>query len=134
MHYIYDSNKIVITKTVLLYIETQGDFMNSKLKKISIILAITGIIALILLSGLINQIARKRFRTQSYDDMEMTARVKIANFETSMNEQLTLVLQMMKMPSIKAYLINPDDEAIREAAIKDLLTFKDSFSGRYLQI
>ena len=104
--------------------------MNSKLKKISIILAITGIIALILLSGLINQIARKRFRTQSYDDMEMTARVKIANFETSMNEQLTLVLQMMKMPSIKAYLINPDDEAIREAAIKDLLTFKDSFKSK----
>ena len=62
--------------------------------------------------------------------MEMTARVKIANFETSMNEQLTLVLQMMKMPSIKAYLINPDDEAIREAAIKDLLTFKDSFKSK----
>ena len=104
--------------------------MNSKLKKISIILAIIGVIALLLLSVLIDQIARKRFRTQSYDDMEMIARVKIANFETSMNEQLTLVLQMMKMPSIKSYLIDPDDDAIREAAIKDLLTFKDSFKSK----
>ena len=104
--------------------------MNSKLKKISIILAIAGVIGLILLSGLIDQIARKRFRTQSYDDMEMIARVKTASFETSMNEQLTLVLQMMKMPSIKAYLIDPDDEAIRDAAIKDLLTFKDSFKSK----
>ena len=104
--------------------------MNSKLKKISIILAIAGVIGLVLLSGLIDQIARKRFRTQSYDDMEMIARVKTASFETSMNEQLTLVLQMMKMPSIKAYLIDPDDEAIRDAAIKDLLTFKDSFKSK----
>ncbi|MBO4532136.1 MAG: methyl-accepting chemotaxis protein [Treponema sp.] len=104
--------------------------MNPKLKKISIILAIAGVIGLVLLSGLIDNIARRRFRTQSYDDMEMIARVKRASFETSMNEQLTLVLQMMKMPSIKEYLINPDDDAIREAAIKDLLTFKDSFKSK----
>ena len=49
--------------------------MNSKLKKISIILAIAGVIGLVLLSGLIDNIARRRFRTQSYDDMEMIARV-----------------------------------------------------------
>ncbi len=104
--------------------------MNSKLKKASIILATTVVVALVLLSVLINHIARKRFRTQSYDDMEMTARVKISDFEASMNEQLALVLQMMKMPSIKAYLIDPDDEAIRQAAFKDLTTFKDSFKSK----
>ena len=104
--------------------------MNPKLKKISIILAIVVIIALFLLSGLINQIARKRFRSQSYDDMEMTARIKISDFEASMNEQLTLVLQMMKMPSIKAYLINPNDEAIRQAAFRDLEIFKESFKSK----
>ena len=104
--------------------------MNSKLKRISIILAIVGAIGLVLLSGLIDNIARKRFRTQSDDDMEMVARVKRASFETSMNEQLTLVLQMMKMPSIKAYLINPDDDAIREAAFRDLSSFKESFKSK----
>ena len=104
--------------------------MNSKLKKISIILAIAGGIGLVLLSGLIDSIARKRFRTQANDDMEMIARVKIASFETSMNEQLTLVLQMMKMPSIKEYLLHPDDENIKAAAFKDLESFKDSFVSK----
>ena len=104
--------------------------MNSKLKKISIILAIAGVIGLVLLSGLIDNIARKRFRTQSYDDMEMIARVKRASFETSMNEQLTLVLQMMKMPAIKDYLKNPSDPALQEAAFKDFASFKDSFKSK----
>ena len=104
--------------------------MNSKLKKISIILAIAGGIGLVLLSGLIDSIARKRFRNQANDDMEMIARVKIASFETSMNEQLTLVLQMMKMPSIKEYLLHPDDENIKAAAFKDLESFKDSFVSK----
>ena len=104
--------------------------MNPKLKKISIILAIAGAIGLVLLSGLIDQIARKRFRTQSYDDMEMIARVKRASFETSMNEQLTLVLQMMKMPAIKDYLKNPSDPVLQEAAFKDFASFKDSFKSK----
>ena len=104
--------------------------MNPKLKKISIILAIAGAIGLVLLSGLIDQIARKRFRTQSYDDMEMVARVKRASFETSMNEQLTLVLQMMKMPSIKEYLKNPADPDLQAAAFKDFASFQDSFRSK----
>ena len=104
--------------------------MNSKLKKISIILAIAGVIGLVLLSGLIDSIARKRFRTQANDDMEMIARVKTSSFEASMNEQLTLVLQMMKMPSIKDYLLHPDDEAIKAAAFKDLESFMQSFRSK----
>ena len=104
--------------------------MNAKLKKISIILAIAGAIFLVLLSLLINQIARKRFRTQSYDEMEMIARVKRASFETSMNEQLTLVLQMMKMPSIKEYLKAPDDPECKAAAFKDFESFKDSYKSK----
>ena len=104
--------------------------MTAKLRKISIILAIAGAIGLVLLSGLINQIARKRFRTQADDDMEMIARVKRASFETSMNEQLTLVLQMMKMPAIKDYLKNPLDPELQQAAFKDFASFKDSFKSK----
>jgi len=104
--------------------------VSSKLKKISIVLVIVCIVGLVLLSGLIDKIARNRFREEAYTDMEMVARVKSASFETSMNEQLTLVLQMMKMPSIKAYLINPDDESLRDAAFRDLATFKDSFKSK----
>ena len=104
--------------------------MSPKLKKISIALAVIGFFGIIGLGFLIQHIARSRFMTQACEDMEMTARVKRASFETSMNEQLTLVLQMMKMPSIKEYLINPDSQELQEAAFKDLSTFKESFKSK----
>ena len=104
--------------------------MNSKLKKISIILAIVGVIGLVLLSGLIDSIARNRFRSSSNDEMEMVARIKASSFEASMNEQLTIVLQMMKMASIKEYLKNPEDPQIREQAFRDFETFKESFKSK----
>ena len=69
--------------------------MSSKLKKISVVIGIIIFFIVIGLFVLIQGIARSRFKTQSYADMEMIARVKRASFETSMNEQLTLVLQMM---------------------------------------
>ncbi len=92
--------------------------MSPRLKKISTTIIIIGFFALIGLSVLINVIARNYFRTQSFDEMEMTARIKRASFEASMNEQLALVLQMVKMPSIKEHLKNPADEIIRENALK----------------
>ncbi len=104
--------------------------MSSKLKKISVAIGIIIFFIVIGLLVLIQGIARSRFRTQSNADMEMIARVKRANFETSMNEQLTLVLQMMKMPSIIEYLQNPDDLSIKQTAFKDLSTFKESFKSK----
>ena len=104
--------------------------MSSKLKKISVAVGIIIFFIVIGLLVLIQGIARSRFRTQSNADMEMVARVKRASFETSMNEQLTLVLQMMKMPSIIEYLQNPKDPKIKEAAFKDLSTFKESFKSK----
>ena len=103
--------------------------MSTKLKKISTAIIIIGFFALIGLSFLINVIARSYFRTQSFDEMEMTARVRRASFEAAMDEQLALVLQMVKMPSIKEHLKNPSDERIRENAFKDFRTFMDSFKS-----
>ena len=37
---------------------------------------------------------------------------------------------MMKMPSIKDYLINPDDAALREVAFRDFSSFKKSFLSK----
>ncbi len=104
--------------------------MNAKLKKITIIVFTIEIIAAIGLFILIRSVARNHARTNAFADMEMTARVKRASFETSMNEQLTLCLQMVKMPAIKEYMINPVDPAIREAAFKDFSTFKESFKSK----
>ncbi len=104
--------------------------MNAKLKKITIIVFTIEFIAAIGLFTLIRNIARNHARTNAFADMEMAARVKRASFETSMNEQLTLALQMVKMPAIKEYMLHPENEELRQAAFKDFLPFKDSFKSK----
>ena len=104
--------------------------MNAKLKRIVAIVSVVFVLGTIGLFALIIKVARNHTRTQAYADMEMSARVKRASFETSMNEQLTLALQLVKMPAIKEYLLNPGDEALREAAFKDFATFQESFKSK----
>ena len=104
--------------------------MNPKLKRITAIVFIVEIVAAIGLFILIRSVARNHARTNAFADMEMSARVKRASFETSMNEQLTLALQMIKMPAIKEYMINPDDEELKAAAFKDLKPFMESFKSK----
>ena len=104
--------------------------MNPKLKRITAIVFVIEIVAAIGLFILIRSVARNHARTNAFADMEMTARVKRASFETSMNEQLTLALQMVKMPAIKDYMINPDNEELKKAAFKDLMPFKESFKSK----
>ena len=104
--------------------------MNAKLKKITIIVFTIEVIAAIGLFTLVRTVARNHARTNAFADMEMTARVKRASFETSMNEQLTLALQMVKMPAIKEYMLHPENEELRQAAFKDFLPFKDSFKSK----
>ena len=104
--------------------------MNAKLKKATIIVAIVCFIGAVGLFTLIRSVARNHARTNAYADMEMEARVKRAKFETSMNEQLTLVLQLLRMPAVKEYLKNPYDEEIKATAFKDLEVFKESFKSK----
>ena len=104
--------------------------MNSKLRKITLIVFTIEVIAAFGLFVLIRSVARNHARTNAFADMEMEARVKRASFETSMNEQLTLALQMVKMPAIKEYMLHPENEALRQAAFKDFLPFKDSFKSK----
>ncbi len=104
--------------------------MNSRKLKITLTFAILVILGEIILFFVIKQTARKHARDEAYAEMEMTARVKRATFEASMNEQLTLVLQLLRMPSVKEYLKNPYDEELKESAFKDLGVFKDSFKSK----
>ena len=104
--------------------------MNAKLKKAAVIVGIVCLLGAVGLFTLIRTVARNHAQTQAYADMEMEARVKRASFETSMNEQLTLVLQLLRMPAVKEYLKNPYDEALKEAAFKDLEVFKESFKSK----
>ena len=104
--------------------------MLSKKAKSTLIFASLVLFGEVLLLAVITYTARNHARTEAYAEMEMTARVNRAMFETSMNEQLTLVLQLVKMPSVKEYLLNPDDEEKKEAAFKDLEIFKESFKSK----
>ncbi len=104
--------------------------MNAKLRKISFVTVALIVVGVAVLGLAVKAVARSHFRTESYSDMEMIARVKRAEFEASMNEQLTIVLQLMRMPSIKEYFLNPDDPECIEAAFKDFETFKESFKSK----
>ena len=84
--------------------------MTAKLKKIALIFGIVCFIGGLGLFTLISNVAHNHFKDQAFADMEMLSRVKRSSFETSMNEQLTLVLQLVKMPSMKEYLLNPHNE------------------------
>ena len=89
--------------------------MISRKLKTTLIFATLVIMAELVLLFVIKDTARKHARDEGYAEMEMTARVKRATFESSMNEQLTLVLQLLRMPAVKEYLKNPNDAAEIEA-------------------
>ena len=104
--------------------------MISRKLKITLIFAALVILGELTLFVVIKNTARKHARDEGYAEMEMTARVKRAMFETSMNEQLTLVLQLLRMPAVKEYLKDPYDEDLRQMAFRDLEVFKDSFKSK----
>jgi len=100
-----------------------------KLTKILIIVAIS-LTVVVCDYFIVNKIARSSFSIKAKDEMEMITRVNRTRFEAAMNEQLTLVLQMMRMPSIKEFLKNPNNEALRNAAYRDFGSFRDSFKSK----
>ena len=104
--------------------------MISRKLKLNLIFAALVILGELTLFVVIKNTARKHARDEGYAEMEMTARVKRAMFETSMNEQLTLVLQLLRMPAVKEYLKDPYDEDLRQMAFRDLEVFKDSFKSK----
>ncbi|MCR5723741.1 MAG: methyl-accepting chemotaxis protein [Treponema sp.] len=80
--------------------------------------------------AVVNKIARASFAANARETMDIHAQIRSIEFEAALNEQLTLVRQMMKMPSIKQYLITPYDASVREAAFRDFGSFKDSFLSK----
>lgn len=93
---------------------------------------IVTILILIVITSLfsINKISRASFTSKAREDMRLHASIRTVEFEASMNEQLTLVRQMVKTPSIVKYLMNPDDPAIKEAAFVDFRAYSDSFLSK----
>ncbi|MCR5290655.1 MAG: methyl-accepting chemotaxis protein [Treponema sp.] len=81
---------------------------------------------------IVDKIARNSFVTAAREQMNLHSQIRTLKFEASMNEQLTLVRQMVKTPSIVKFLIDPDDEEIRTAAFDDFISFKNSFLSKVI--
>ena len=77
-----------------------------------------------------NGIARSTFNTKTREEMNLHSQLRTLEFEASMNEQLTLVRQMVKTPSIVKYLINPKDMENRPVAFADFEAFQNSFLSK----
>ena len=86
----------------------------------------------LLLAGLIvaNVRARYNFIKAANEKMNLHAQMRTLEFEASMQEQLTLVRQMVKTPSIVKYLINPKNQENRDVAFADFEAFQNSFLSK----
>ena len=102
--------------------------MQKKLRHLVLVVAIVIVVVADLL--IVSAIARSSFRENAREQMNLYAQLRTLEFEASMNEQLTLVRQMVKTPSIVKYLINPRDEENRSVAFEDFLTFQNSFLSK----
>ena len=99
---------------------------NSKILTLAMLFAILIIADLII----IGQIARNSFATKAKSSMNLYAQLRIQEFESSMNQQLTLVRQMVKTPSIVQHLIDPENESVKKASFEDLRAFQESFLSK----
>lgn len=102
--------------------------MQKKLRHLVLVVAIAIVVVADLL--IVGAIARSSFKENAREQMNLYAQLRTLEFEASMNEQLTLVRQMVKTPSIVKYLINPRDEENRSVAFEDFLTFQNSFLSK----
>ena len=79
---------------------------------------------------IVNIWGKHQFRKNSSKTLEYSATLKTQEFIASLDEQLTLVRQMVKMPSIIKYLETPNNENVRELALNELHTFQNAFLSK----
>ena len=105
-----------------------GANMKKNAKRCAIALSFIVLVALGVFIA--DKIARATFNSKTHNAMNLHAQLRTLEFEASMNEQLTLVRQMVKTPSIVKYLINPKDEENRAVAFADFEAFQNSFLSK----
>ncbi len=100
-------------------------------KRSKAILWTVGVLVFIFLDlCIVDVLARRSFRSDVTKQMNLHAQLRTLEFDGNMNEQLTLVRQMVKTPSIIKYLANPKDEANTPVAFENFRSYMDSFLGK----
>ena len=104
------------------------------MKKLSkrFLFAVCAVVLLVADLFVVSRLARKNFKKDVDERMNLHSRLRTLEFDANMSEQLTLVRQMVKSPSIVKYLVNPKDEEVKPAAWNDFLAFQDSFLSKSL--
>lgn len=100
-----------------------------KSKKI-IIVVFCLFISVLIIAGIVNIAAHNSFRKNARNNMIHQVEMKTLAFNASMNQQLTLVRQMMKSPIITSFMIDPDNEIYREQAFREFEAYSDSFLSK----
>ena len=71
--------------------------------------------------------SRSAFREQASARLEQLSERKTLEFESNLNSQIALVLQMTKSPIFRRYIENPSDRALFEVAKDEIKAYEDSF-------
>ena len=79
---------------------------------------------------IVKSIARSSFTAEARKEMNLNSQLRTQEFVSSMNEQLTLVRQLVKTPSIIKSMKNPADEAAFEIACDNYRAFQNSFLSK----
>ena len=75
---------------------------------------------------------RISFRNKSNETLRHASELKVLEFSASLSEQLTLVRQMIKSPSIASFMENPSDEVVQGMAMQEFSAFQNSFLSKSL--
>lgn len=102
--------------------------MRKKVRNVMLAVVVAAVVAADLF--IVTKMGRASFDGDAQESMKLHASIRTVEFEAAMNEQLTLVRQMVKTPSIVNYLMDPDDEEAQEAAFVDFRAFSDSFLSK----
>ena len=102
------------------------------MRKSTRIITIISVLLLVIIADLfiVKEVARASFTSEARKDMNLNSQLRTQEFVSSMNEQLTLVRQMVKTPSIVKHLIDPTDEEMKKEAFENFSAFQKSFLSK----
>ncbi|MGN0729811.1 methyl-accepting chemotaxis protein [Treponema sp.] len=73
---------------------------------------------------------RAIFNSKAKKILRQVATIKELEFSSNLDGQLMLATKMAKSPLISAYMENPKDEFLSEAAMEEILSYQDAFKGK----
>ncbi len=98
---------------------------NFKMKVVVAALIATAVTVVVTIFG-----AERSFRSQADLKLSHAAEIKTLEFQSSLNEQLTLVRQMARSPLVREYLISPADPTASAMGQKEFASYKDAFLSK----